>query len=213
MSSATTTLPRKVIICHGMVGSREYSIWKAMKTRCTNRSHKQYKDYGGRGITVCERWASSFIDFYEDMGPCPPGHTIERENNDLGYSLGNCVWLPRSKQNRNRRDNRYLEFRGERLLLVEWAERLGLPPHTIASRLDTLGWSVEKALTTGRLESSAQRRYLTMGDETLCLTEWSRRYGRHPDSVADRLKRGWTLLEALTTPPSRGGRKKRSTAS
>lgn len=89
-------------LTHGGKGSREYSIWKNMRTRCHNPKFKQWKDYGGRGITIDPRW-DDFAVFLADMGPCPPGLTIERSNNDLGYGPGNCVWATRAQQNRNRR--------------------------------------------------------------------------------------------------------------
>lgn len=87
---------------HGMAGTRVYRIWKAMSTRCNNPNSLRYKDYGGRGIKVCDRWRD-FSKFYEDMGEPPPGHSIDRINNDLGYSKENCRWASTAQQNSNRR--------------------------------------------------------------------------------------------------------------
>lgn len=89
---------------HGMHKKPEYRIWKGMKKRCNNTNEKQYKDYGGRGITVCERWKNSFLNFYEDMGERPSDkHSLERSNNDKGYSPSNCKWATSVEQNNNRR--------------------------------------------------------------------------------------------------------------
>jgi hypothetical protein len=87
---------------HGMSRTRVYRVWAAMLQRCTNPLSPAWPDYGGRGITVCESWRS-FESFYADMGTPPPGLTIERMNNDSGYSLTNCRWATRSDQQRNRR--------------------------------------------------------------------------------------------------------------
>jgi hypothetical protein len=75
-----------------------------MKTRCTNPNFKQWKDYGGRGITVCKEWLESFEQFYKDMGPRPMGTSIERVNNNEGYKQSNCIWATRLEQRKNQRN-------------------------------------------------------------------------------------------------------------
>lgn len=88
-----------------------YQVWCNMKQRCLNPNGDGYKNYGGRGIKVCERWQKSFIDFETDMGPRPtPQHTIERVNNDGNYEPSNCKWATRKEQARNQRERKYQGF-------------------------------------------------------------------------------------------------------
>lgn len=85
--------------------SPEYKSWESMKSRCSNQNTEKYARYGGRGITVCPEWQASFAQFYADMGRRPAGMTLERKDNDLDYSPGNCVWASRTQQARNRHTN------------------------------------------------------------------------------------------------------------
>ncbi len=132
---------------HGLSRTPEYRAWQTMRLRCTVPTNPAYARYGGRGIRVCERWLHSVEAFLEDMGPKPsPAHELDRRDNDGHYEPGNCRWVLRKVNDRNRRSNRLLEFGGEALPIAEWCERLGLRRDTVWKRLAT-GWPAEDALT------------------------------------------------------------------
>ena len=124
----------------------EYTAWLDMRHRCNCSTYRRYADWGGRGISVAPAW-DSFEQFLADMGPRPsPTHSLDRVNNDLGYSVDNCHWATRKEQARNRRDRKRLTFRGRSLFACEWSELTGIPEKTISDRLKW-GWSVEETLT------------------------------------------------------------------
>ena len=125
----------------------EYRAWHAMIERCRNPNVKQFKDYGGRGISVCERWRE-FEKFYADMGDRPgDDYSLDRVNNSGNYEPGNCEWRQEVPQARNRRSNRMVEFGGETRCLAEWCEILDKSYQTVLERL-LAGWSPHLALTT-----------------------------------------------------------------
>ena len=136
---------------HGMTrladGRRNptYMVWRTMKDRCLNPHSENFHRYGGRGIEVCRRWLT-FANFLADMGEQPPGLVLDCRNNDGNYGKRNCRWVTRSVNSRNRVDNRLLTFAGETLSVADWAERTGIPHHTLRGRL-TMGWPVERILT------------------------------------------------------------------
>ncbi len=133
---------------HGLTDLPEYRAWQTMRLRCSNPSNKAYPNYGGRGIRVCERWQEDFLAFLEDMGRKPsPKHEIDRTNNDGHYEPGNCRWVLRKENDRNRRSNHLMTYRGQTKPLVVWCDELNLPATTISKRLQA-GWSDEKALST-----------------------------------------------------------------
>ena len=133
---------------HGFCKYPEYTVWKSMIDRCTRETCKHFHRYGGRGISVCDRWLSSFEDFLSDMGRRPTNrHTIERVNNDLGYNPENCVWATYYIQSRNTSQTRFIDFNGKKQCLADWAAELGIDRRTLRSRLESK-WSIERAMTT-----------------------------------------------------------------
>lgn len=132
---------------HGMYNSRLYRIWSLMKERCYNPKRKEYGNYGGRGISVCDDWKEAkrffewaFANGYSDE------LTLDRIDNDGDYCPENCRWVCRKEQMRNRRNNRYVSFRGRTIPLTQLAEEYGYTYAQLYKRLK-LGWSLEDAVT------------------------------------------------------------------
>lgn len=137
---------------HGMSKTPIYKVWTAMLQRCMNKRSKIYKDYGERGIDVCDRWLV-FENFLEDMGDQPfKRATLERKDNNKGYSKENCVWATYKEQSRNTRQTNMITWNGKTQCLRDWgaelAETLGTSRDTISTRIHVYGWSIEKAFTT-----------------------------------------------------------------
>lgn len=127
--------------------SAEYRTWQDMKLRCTAKHRKDWKNYGGRGITICERWVESFDNFFADMGKRPsPKHQLDRRDNDGPYSPENCRWATKSEQMRNKRDTHMVTWNGRTQCLQAWANELGIDRDTLHIRLKR--WTVDQAFTT-----------------------------------------------------------------
>lgn len=130
---------------HGKSHTPAYNTWRKLIQRCQNPTDIAFRRYGGRGITVCDRW-SDFENFLADMGQPPPGKTLDRKNNDGPYSPDNCRWATKTEQMRNMSTNRVLtRYDGTSHLLIEWAEITGKSSVVIFSRIKR-GWSVDDAL-------------------------------------------------------------------
>jgi hypothetical protein len=152
-SKSCGCLPRDKMVqrltTHNRSRTKEYRIWIGILTRCYRENASGYKNYGGRGIKVCEVWRESFQAFFDDIGPMPtPQHTIERRNNDGDYEPTNCFWATRKEQGQNRRNNHLLTYNGETLSLASWADKVGVPYCTLHTRVLRYGWTVHDALTT-----------------------------------------------------------------
>lgn len=125
---------------HGMTKTRPYKIWQNMRNRCANPEDEYFKDYGGRGIRVCERWLDSFENFWADMQEgYQPRLTLNRVENGGDYCKGNCAWATWKEQARNTRHNRVIDTPQGKMLLVEASERSGLSISCLKGRLDS-GW-------------------------------------------------------------------------
>lgn len=129
-------------------GTKEYESWHSAKGRCFNKNDKQFRRYGGRGITMCEKWRTNFAEFLKDMGLCPDGLTLDRINTNGNYEPDNCRWATSKQQCRNRRSNRVLTVKGISKCLAEWSEISGIQRSTIQKRIDDFGWSQEMAVIT-----------------------------------------------------------------
>ena len=134
-----------------MSTSRIYRIWRGIKDRCRNSNWASYKSYGGRGITVCDKWLK-FSGFMEDMSSTyKDGLSIDRINNNGNYCKENCRWATNIVQKRNTSRNRFLEYDGKKLTMAEWGEITGIGASTIEGRLNRCGWTIESALSTPKL--------------------------------------------------------------
>lgn len=132
--------------------TRIHQIWTNMKTRCLNPNVPAFKDYGGRGISVCEEWMKSFSSFYHWalQNGYSTALTLDRIDVNGNYEPSNCKWSTKEEQSRNRRFNRRITYNGKNLTIGEWAKEVNLTWNIIAWRLDS-GWSIEEALFTPRM--------------------------------------------------------------
>lgn len=130
---------------HGKHNTNTYFVWVNMKARCDRKNHKEYSNYGGRGITYCDAW-KCFSAFIEDMGEAPKGESLDRINNDLGYFKENCRWITQHQQARNKRTNVNITIDGQTKCLKDWALTFGISYQTLRTRR-RLGWDIEKAIT------------------------------------------------------------------
>jgi hypothetical protein len=123
-----------------------YWVWAEMISRCTNPNHRQFRDYGGRGISVCSTWRQSFDAFLADLGPRPTGLLLDRIDNNGNYEAANCKWSTRKEQNSNRRNCIYLEIDGAKVTLREACRIKGISYRPIVKRI-WKGWSPLEALS------------------------------------------------------------------
>lgn len=186
-------------IVHGKTHTRTYHTWSMMKQRCYNPKHFRYMFYGGRGITVCERWRNSFIAFYEDMGERPSKCTLDRIDNDGNYTPENCRWATAVQQGNNRITNRGITCKGETKNLKQWAAITGIDRSLISRRLHK-GWPIEKALFQPVIvmpHIPHAPNIITFNGETKLLSEWSRITGIARQIIRKRIARGFPLEQVL----------------
>lgn len=132
---------------HGLSKTRVFAIWSGMINRCENQNSISYPRYGGRGINICDRWRTSFENFYEDMGDPPTElHSLDRLESDGNYELGNCRWATKLEQTRNRSNSINITVGSVTLPLKDWCDRYGANYSDVWSRLFKLSWPIELAL-------------------------------------------------------------------
>ena len=146
---------------HNMSKTRIYNIWAGMKSRCSNQKDPNYKNYGGRGISVCPEWKESFVTFYTWTihSGYKEGLQIDRIDNNGNYEPPNGHWVTAKENSRNTRNSIILELKGERKSLPEWADDLNINPGTLYSRIKSNRWTTPMALTT------PSRKYLKCGEK------------------------------------------------
>ena len=184
--------------------TKEYDAWYEMKRRCYDPKHISYEYYGGRGIRVHGPWRRSFLDFFLHVGRAKSvAHSLDRIDSCKDYKPGNVRWATRLEQNRNRRDNIRVMFRGKRRTLREVADKVGLPFESLRQRLkyNAHRMSIEEAI---RLPFEGGSKWLTLDGIAHTQATWARLLGIAPQTLLDRIKKyKWPLRKELTTPKLR----------
>lgn len=188
---------------HGMSGTKPYRTWAALKNRCFNTRSTKYPIYGGRGITVCERWLgeNGFINFYADMGDPPsPTHSIDRIDVNGNYCPENCRWATPREEACNTRDNLLYTMDGKTQCLSLWLDDSKIGRTTVQLRL-ALGWSLQDALTIPpQKKKSSKLAEIEYLGRTQSLYEWAKELSKPYTLIYGRLQRGWSVEKAFTTP-------------
>lgn len=183
---------------HGRSKTIEYSAWVSMKQRCYNPKNTFYYAYGGRGVSVCDRWKDSFEAFYEDIGPKPSkAHSLDRIDVNGDYEPINCRWATAIEQLSNQRRNILVQYQGEKLTVSEAGRRSGLPDKIVHNRIKS-GWSAEDAVTKpvwkpGKPRNGYKHRsngiYVELDGEQMLLRQACSRLGLHYENVRRSIRR------------------------
>lgn len=186
---------------HGMADSSEYNIYHKMIRRCHDETDKGFPYYGARGITVCDRWRSKFGFFLEDMGFRPTNeHSIDRIDNNKGYSPDNCRWATKSEQSNNRRNNRIVTYEGEQLTAAELARKLDISEEFIYRRLNK-GHNSEEII---QMAKEYHNTFYNYKGRSMTLTAISKEVGLNHVTIKKRMEKGLTLEEAVELPRMSG---------
>ena len=180
----------------------EYNAWVHMRIRCTKDYHPQWKDYGGRGISVHPDWLTDFWSFLAHVGPRPTTlHTLDRIDNDGNYEPGNVRWAARQEQQNNRRGNNWITHpaTGETHTMSQWAQIRGLTPAVIYNRLK-VGWTVEATLDSKVQQRMGRAKYRLNG-ELISISKYAKTNGMNVNTLYSRLHKGWSVEETLGITP------------
>lgn len=185
----------------------EYFVWINMKTRCYNKNVKEYANYGGRGIVVCDEWKNSFVDFLVDMGRIPKKngmrYSLDRIDVNKNYCFENCRWATDEEQANNKRNNNLITLNEKTQTLQMWSKEVGISEKTIRSRLK-LGWTIEKTLSTPVKSVKYNGPHLIeFNSETHNITEWAKITGIARNVISQRIFKGWSIEKILTTPTAK----------
>lgn len=179
--------------------NRLYRIWADMKRRCKNSDRPNYKNYGDKGIRVCQEWENSFDSFREWAlnNGYSDDLSIDRIDNDGNYEPSNCRWATAKEQANNKRNNLYIKYKGETRTLAQWCEVFGLERNVVAMRIYRDNIPFEESIKKG----NRVKRLLTYKGKTQSISEWTKELGFKKSTLDNRLnKLGWTVEKALSTP-------------
>lgn len=187
---------------HGGSNTRLFRVWTSVKNRCYNENEPSYKNYGARGIGVCETWLNSYEAFrdwalangYDENAPYGKC-TLDRIDTNGDYSPGNCRWVDFAVQANNKTTSHFIDFRGERHTIAEWSKILGIPRYIINDGLRS-GKPFSEIVELPH----SRRTYITLGGKTLAISAWEQKMRFGQKTVSRRLKKGWSIEDALLTP-------------
>ncbi len=185
---------------HEHQGEKEYRAWSNLKNRCNNPNYHLFHRYGGRGITYCKEW-ESFQDFLKDMGRAPTKiHSIDRIDNDRGYSKENCKWSTPVEQSNNMSTNRVYEYKGEVNTLTGWCRDLSLNFDMVRGRLDSGKYTIEQALELPSGAGNHKFRYTTPKGEFKSILEAAKANSKSPKTLrklfSDQNNSEWRKISA-----------------
>lgn len=185
---------------------RLYKVWHNMVRRCTNESSDGYKNYGGRGITVCDEWQEfdsfarwAIANGYDEnakRGEC----TLDRIDCNGNYEPNNCRWVDLKVQNNNRRDNWFVTHNGETMTVTQLADKHGIDADVLGQRLRK-GWNIEKAVS----EPVKKTMVVTFQGKTMTVEQWAEETGIKPCTIYWRLSHGWSEERTLTEQTRKRG--------
>lgn len=180
---------------HGKRKTKLYIVWCNMRNRCDCTGNKEYKNYGGRGISVCSDWYS-FIAFmnWAFASGYSKGLTIDRIDNDKGYYPENCRWITRKEQANNKTNNHYITYRGETKTLKQWSESLNIPYYRLRSRINNCGFSIEEAFSE---KSYSVKKMLEYKGKVQRLSDWCKELGLNYGKTKRRLYLEWSVERAF----------------
>jgi hypothetical protein len=186
---------------HGLSRTTLYRKFTGMKRRCYSVKDKHYVDYGGRGIKIYDEWLKDFQKFYDwsISNGYKPGLSIDRIDNNDGYYPWNCRYVDIKKQQNNKRNNKIIIFKGEAMCVNDWSRKTKIPSNVISSRL-RMGWSVKDALTRRVEKHKPKFHMITFNGETLNVAQWARKRCIQAGTLRARLRKGWSIEQALTVP-------------
>jgi hypothetical protein len=189
----------------GPLSDRErlQGIRSSMIQRCTNKKVWSYSRYGGRGIKVCQEWLKDFESFYvwAQQSDYRSDLQLDRIDNDGDYTPKNCRWVTIAQNSRNKHTNYKIEYQGEQMILADWALKLGIDYHVLHHRLRYLGWTVEEAFSNVSSSHNRIKKQIEFNGQSMTAAEWGRELGITGRSILYRLEAGWSIEDALLTPP------------